>query len=155
MPRRKSLTRRFLHHLLLLSLARAILTVLGRGRAWDEWNERGVDPEPEPAQPRRFKCRFVQALSFSALFFAGLALSAGAGNGVRSLLEEDAAAPSAAQGASGATGSRWQASSRANSHTGSITGAPGAAYWQMRSACSSEGYIHVRRVPVLHQPPAL
>jgi hypothetical protein len=104
MPRRKSLTRRFLHHLLLLSLARAILTVLGRGRAWDEWNERGPDPEPEPAQPRRFKRRFVQALSFSALFFAGLALSAGAGNGVRSLLEEDAAAPSAAQGASGATG---------------------------------------------------
>jgi hypothetical protein len=105
MPRRKSLTRRFLHHLLLLSLARAILTVLGRGRAWDEWNERGVEPEPEPAQPRRFKRRFVQTLSFSALFFAGLALSAGAGNGVRSLLEEDGSATSAgATGASGPTG---------------------------------------------------
>jgi hypothetical protein len=105
MPRRKSLTRRFLHHLLLLSLARAILTVLGRGRAWDEWNERGADPEPEPAQPRRFKRRFVQALSFSALFFAGLALSAGAGNGVRSLLEEDGGTASAgATGASGPTG---------------------------------------------------
>jgi hypothetical protein len=105
MPRRKSLTRRFLHHLLLLSLARAILTVFGRGRAWDEWNERGVEPEPEPAQPRRFKRRFVQTLSFSALFFAGLALSAGAGNGVRSLLEEDGSATSVgATGASGPTG---------------------------------------------------
>jgi hypothetical protein len=105
MPRRKSLTRRFLHHLLLLSLARAILTVFGRGRAWDEWNERGVEPEPEPAQPRRFKRRFVQTLSFSALFFAGLALSAGAGNGVRSLLEEDGGATSVgATGASGPTG---------------------------------------------------
>jgi hypothetical protein len=103
MPRRKSLTRRFLHHLLLLSLARAILTVLGRGRAWDEWDERGAQPEPEPAQPRGFRRRFAQTLCFSALFFAGLALSAGAGNGVRSLLEEDAATP-AAQGASGASG---------------------------------------------------
>src|SRR5919201_4969902 len=100
MPRRKSLTRRFLHHLLLLSLARAILTVFGRGRAWDEWDERNITAEPQPPRKRRF----VQALSFSALFFAGLALSAGAGNGVRALLEDDAAAPSAAQGASGATG---------------------------------------------------
>jgi hypothetical protein len=99
MPRRKSLTRRFLHHLLLISLARTILTVLGRGRAWDEWDEGVV--EPQPARPR--KRRFVQALSFSALFFAGLALSAGAGNGVRSLLEEDGTTPPAT-GATGATG---------------------------------------------------
>ena len=103
MPRRKSITRRFLHHLLLLSLARATLTVLGRGRAWDEWDERNV-AEPQPAEPRRFQRRFAQTLSFSALFFAGLALSAGAGNGVRSLLEEDGTASPAAQGASGATG---------------------------------------------------
>jgi hypothetical protein len=101
MPRRKSLIRRFLHHLLLISLARAILTVLGLGRAWDEWDEGKAGPEPQPAQPR--KRRFVQAVSFSALFFAGLALSAGAGNGVRSLLEEDGATPPAA-GATGATG---------------------------------------------------
>jgi len=104
MPRRKSLTRRFLHHLLLLSLARAILTVFGRGRAWDEWDERNA-AEPPPVEPRHFRSRFVQTLSFSALFFAGLALSAGAGNGVRSLLEEDGTATSVgATGASGATG---------------------------------------------------
>jgi hypothetical protein len=98
MPR--SLTRRFLHHLLLLSLARTILTVLGRGRAWDEWDERG--DEPQPAQPR--KRRFAQTLSFSALFFAGLALSAGAGNGVRSLMEEGTTAATGATGATGTTG---------------------------------------------------
>ena len=101
MPRRKSLTRRFLDHLLLLSLARTTLTVLRRGRAWDEWDERG--PDPEPATTRRPR-RFAQTLSFSAIFFAGLALSAGAGNGVQSLLEDDATAPASALGASGASG---------------------------------------------------
>jgi hypothetical protein len=100
MPRRKSLTRRFLQHLLLISLARAILSVLGRGRAYDDWDEGKL---VEPAQERSHTGRFAQTLSFGALFFAGLALSAGAGNGVRTLLEEDAATP-AAQGASGASG---------------------------------------------------
>ena len=57
----------------------------------------------EPAEPRKFQRRFVQTLSFCALFFAGLALSAGAGNGVCSLLEDDAASP-AATGATGASG---------------------------------------------------
>jgi hypothetical protein len=103
MPRRKSLTRRFLQHLLLISLARAILTVFGRGRAWDEWDEKKL---VEPAQERSFQRRFAQTLSFGALFFAGLALSAGAGNGVNSLLEEqDGSSPTAgASGASGPTG---------------------------------------------------
>jgi hypothetical protein len=103
MPRRNSLTRRFLHHLLLLSLARCILTVLGRGRAWDEWDERG-EAEPQPAPKRSFQRRFVHTLSFSILFFSGLALSAGAGNGVRALLEADDATPVAAQAETGATG---------------------------------------------------
>jgi hypothetical protein len=101
MPHRKSLTRRFLQHFLLISLARTILTVLGRGRAWDEWDERGR--EVQPAQQRSFSRRFAQTLSFSALFFAGLALSAGAGNGVRSLLDQGGTSPSAL-GATGATG---------------------------------------------------
>lgn len=103
MPRRKSLTRRFLHHLLLLSLARCILTVLGRGRAWDEWDERG-EPEPQSAAKRSFKKRFAHTLSFSLLFFAGLALSAGAGNGVRSMLAADEATPVAEQAGLGTTG---------------------------------------------------
>ena len=71
MPRRNSLTRRFLHLLLLLSLARCILTVLGRGRAWDEWDERG-ETEPQPVSKRSFQRRFAHTLSFSVLFFAGL-----------------------------------------------------------------------------------
>ena len=90
MPRRKSLTRRLIQHLLLISLARTILTAVGRGRAWDEWDERKLD-SPQPTEPRKHKRRFVQTLSFSALFFAGLALSAGAGNGVRTLLDDGAA----------------------------------------------------------------
>jgi hypothetical protein len=103
MPRRKSLTRRFLQHLLLISLARAILNVIGRGRAYDDWDEGKL---VEPAVERSHKSRFAQTLSFGALFFAGLALSAGAGNGVNSLLDQqDGSAPAAgASGASGPTG---------------------------------------------------
>ena len=111
MPRRKSLTRRFLQHLLLISLARTILSAIGLGRAWDEWDDRKL--ESQPVQPRKFKRRFAQTVSFSAIFFAGLALSAGAGNGLRSALEADgtssvgatgASGPSGATGATGATG---------------------------------------------------
>src|SRR3954464_13978657 len=101
MPRRKSLTKRLIQHLLLISLARTILTAFGLGRAWDEWDERRL--QTEPAEPRKHKRRFAQALSFSAIFCAGLALSAGAGNGVYSLLQDDAATP-AASGATGASG---------------------------------------------------
>jgi hypothetical protein len=96
-----------IQHLLLISLARTILTAIGRGRAWDDWDERKL--QTEPAEPRKHTRRFVQTLSFCAIFCAGLALSAGAGNGVYSLLGEDAATPAAtgatgASGASGATG---------------------------------------------------
>ena len=102
MPRRKSSITRFLQHLLLISLARTILTVVGRGRAWDEWDEGKL---VEPAQQRSFSRRFTQTLSFGALFFAGLALSAGAGNGVRSLLDEgNSPAAAGASGPSGPTG---------------------------------------------------
>jgi hypothetical protein len=101
MPRRKSLTRRFLQHLLLISLSRTILTALGRGRAWDEWDERKL--AAQPTEPRKHTRRFVQTLSFCAIFFAGLALSAGAGNGVYSMLEADGTNP-AATGATGASG---------------------------------------------------
>jgi hypothetical protein len=91
-----------------------MLTVFGRGRAWDEWDVRGA--EPQPVRERTFQQRFVQTLSFSALFFAGLALSAGAGNGVRGLIQSDT--DSAAVGATGASG--------ASGATGA-TGATGAA----------------------------
>jgi hypothetical protein len=99
MPR--SLTRRFLQHLLLISLARTILTVIGRGRAWDDWDERKL---VEPAQQQKFQLRFAKTLSFSALFFAGLALSAGAGNTLRSAFEADGSSPASATGASGPSG---------------------------------------------------
>lgn len=103
MPRRKSLTRRFLQHLLLISLARTILTVSGRGRAWDEWDEGKL---VEPAQQRSHRSRFVTAFSFGALFVAGLAFSAGAGNTVQSLIDngETVSASSGPSGPSGPTG---------------------------------------------------
>ena len=100
MPRRKSLTRRLIQHLLLISLARTILTAIGLGRAWDEWDERKL--QTEPAEPRKHARRFVQTFSLCAIFCAGLALSAGAGNGVYQLLE-DGSTP-AATGATGASG---------------------------------------------------
>ena len=52
MPRRKSLTRRLIQHLLLISLARTVLTAFGRGRAWDEWDVRKLD-SPQTAEPRK------------------------------------------------------------------------------------------------------
>jgi hypothetical protein len=95
MPRRNSLTRRLLRHLLLVSLVSGVLSVLGRRRPWDEWDGAGsLEDEPRPeAQPaasgRGFTRRFAVAFSFCLLFFAGLAFSAGAGDGVRGLLEAD------------------------------------------------------------------
>mgnify|MGYP003694471007 CR=1 FL=1 len=107
MPRRKSLTRRLIQHLLLISLARTILTAIGRGRAWDDWDERKL--QTEPAEPRKHTRRFVQTLSFCSIFCAGP--RAFRGRRQRRLLaaREDAANPAAtgatgASGASGATG---------------------------------------------------
>jgi len=85
MPRRNSVIKRLLF--------------LGRG--WDEWDskplpEAQLQPAPKPKGGRRF----ATTLSFSALFFAGLALSAGAGNTMRSLLDgtsSDATSSSTAQ----------------------------------------------------------
>ena len=77
MPQRNSLTRRLL--------------LFGRG--WDEWDENRLpEPDAEPAvsvePPAKHKRRLGATVSFCALFFAGLALSAGAGNGVRALIED-------------------------------------------------------------------
>ena len=70
MPRRNSVIRRLI------------------GRGWDEWDSTPL-PKPQAEQapmPKKGR-RFATTLSFCALFFAGLALSAGAGNSVRSLLD--------------------------------------------------------------------
>jgi len=114
MPR--SLTRRLLRHLFLVSLASCLLTVFSRG--WDEWDERAApEPEPEPQQqapavpvaaaPARKRTRtrrMATTLSFSVLFFAGLALSAGAGNTVRAMLDDGSTDATATLGATGPTG---------------------------------------------------
>src|ERR1051325_2188359 len=105
MPR--SLTRRLLRHLFLVSLASCMLAVFSRG--WDEWDEKNAKPEPEtapkqqtppaaePARKRSHGRRMATTLSFSILFFAGLALSAGAGNTVRALLDDGTPAATGAR----------------------------------------------------------
>jgi hypothetical protein len=111
MPR--SLTRRLLRHLFLVSLASCVLAVFSRG--WDEWDEKArPEPEPKPqeqvpaaappARKRTRSRRMATTLSFSVLFFAGLALSAGAGNTVRALLEDGTTDATATLGATGPTG---------------------------------------------------
>src|ERR1051325_8370998 len=82
MPRRSTVIRRLLF--------------LGRG--WDEWDSKALpEAQAQPAPNTKSGRRFATTLSFSALFFAGLALSAGAGNSVRSMLDgtEGAATASA------------------------------------------------------------
>jgi hypothetical protein len=119
MPR--SLTRRLLRHLFLVSLASCVLAVFSRG--WDEWDEKKAEPEPEPQQapptepvPARKRShgrRLATTLSFSVLFFAGLALSAGAGNSVRALLEDGSTDATATMGATGPTGATGAAGAKA------------------------------------------
>ena len=119
MPR--SLTRRLLRHLFLVSLASCVLAVFSRG--WDEWDEKKAEPEPEPQQapptepvPARKRShgrRLATTLSFSVLFFAGLALSAGAGNSVRALLEDGSTDAMATMGATGPTGATGAAGAKA------------------------------------------
>src|SRR6266699_3523198 len=80
MPRRNSLISRLRH-----------------GRAWDEWDENGDGevtvapvPVPESTKPRSRRRRAAVAMTFSALFVAGAAFSATAGDQVRSSLEDSA-----------------------------------------------------------------
>jgi hypothetical protein len=110
-----------------------MLAVFSRG--WDEWDEKNAKPEPEtapqqtppaaePARKRSHGRRLATTLSFSILFFAGLALSAGAGNTVRALLDDGT---SAATGATGATGPTGMAGAKAAQATAQATAQAQAA----------------------------
>src|SRR5262249_26328280 len=85
MPRRNSLISRLRH-----------------GRAWDEWNEKeGEETEPPVAAAqaggkRSRTRRIAAALTFAALFVAGAAFSATAGDQIRSTLEDSPATQAAA-----------------------------------------------------------
>ena len=76
-----------------------IKRLLFLGRGWDEWDSKALrEAQAQPAPKPKSGRRFATTLSFSALFFAGLALSAGAGNSMRSLLDgTDATSSSTAQ----------------------------------------------------------
>ena len=88
MPRRNSLISRLRH-----------------GRAWDEWDEQGGEdpgappPAAESANPRSRHRRMAVALTFAALFVAGAAFSAAAGDQVRLALENSAVNAQTATGA--------------------------------------------------------
>jgi hypothetical protein len=79
MPRRNSLISRLRHR-----------------RAWDEWDEKGDDETEQPvasaevSSRRSGTRRVAAALTFAALFVAGAAFSATAGDQVRSALEASA-----------------------------------------------------------------
>jgi hypothetical protein len=69
------------------------LNVFSRG--WDDWDERKLpEPKAEPEKPAeaapepKRKRRLASTVTFCALFFAGLALSAGAGNTVQALMDD-------------------------------------------------------------------
>src|SRR5215475_5098043 len=80
MPRRNSLISRLRH-----------------GRAWDEWDEKGgeeTEPPVTATRPdgQRSRVRRISAaLAFAALFVAGAAFSATAGDQIRSTLEDSPA----------------------------------------------------------------
>src|SRR4029079_13411510 len=76
-----------------------IKRLLFLGRGWDEWDTKALpEAQAQPAPKQKSGRRFATTLSFSALFFAGLALSAGAGNSMHSLLDgTDATSSSTAQ----------------------------------------------------------
>src|SRR5206468_9970342 len=75
----------------------SLISRLRLGRAWDEWDENGDGedtvapvPVPESTKTRSRRRRAAVAMTFSALFVAGAAFSATAGDQVRSSLEDSA-----------------------------------------------------------------
>ena len=102
MPQRKRIFFKAVLPLGLLAMAAAIL-----GRRPDDWEYETADEEESVvvaspaakvrAARRRPAGRFALAATFSTLFFAGAAFTAGAGDQAAQLLDEDAAALEAAQ----------------------------------------------------------
>ncbi len=108
--------------------------ILFLGRGWDEWDRRSESAaKPQPAAKRNTTRRFGTALSFCALFFAGLALSAGAGNGVRALLD-DGSSQQAGVGATGATGATGPTGATGASGPAPLVQAQKLAHAQVKSA---------------------
>jgi hypothetical protein len=74
----------------------SLISMLRHGRAWDEWDEKGDDETEPPVaaaevpKGRSGARRVAAALTFAALFVAGAAFSATAGDQVRETLEASA-----------------------------------------------------------------
>ena len=96
MPRRNGISLQVL--LLPLALLALVAAAFGRRRG-DEWDWETEEPEPEPELPpaavarrRRPSTRFGTAALLTTLFFAGAAFTAGAGDQMAKLLDDDVAA---------------------------------------------------------------
>ncbi|HYZ76331.1 MAG TPA: hypothetical protein VE596_03055 [Gaiellaceae bacterium] len=110
MERKTHRTGRFLVRLLVLSLAGYVVSTLQRERPADPEPELTLAPPSEPGEPRVQRRlgaprRLAVGLALTTIFFAGAALTAGAGNEVAGLLDQsstaettstDASAPAAA-----------------------------------------------------------
>jgi hypothetical protein len=72
----------------------SLISRLRYGRAWDEWDDYREAEKPAPVResstPRSRRRRIAVAFVFGALFVAGAAFSAAAGDQVRSSLEDSA-----------------------------------------------------------------
>jgi hypothetical protein len=95
----------------------SLISRLCNRRAWDEWDEREDSEATDTAlpaaggeTPRSRRCRVAIAFVFAALFVAGAAFSATAGDQVRSTLEDSAASGLASTDATTTTGSPAPAS---------------------------------------------
>src|SRR5436309_10272998 len=80
----------------------SLISRLCHGRAWDEWDENGDGqdagapvPTADSTKPRSRRRRTAVAVTFAALFVAGAAFSAAAGDQVRASLEGAAASEQA------------------------------------------------------------
>ena len=96
MPRRIGISLKVL--LLPLGLLALVAAAFGRRRG-DEWDWEVEEPEPEQELPpaalvrsRRPSSRIAAAAMFTTLFFAGAAFTAGAGDQMAKVLDDDAAA---------------------------------------------------------------
>jgi hypothetical protein len=84
-------------------------------------------PAPAPEAPKGTRRRFGAAMAFCMLFFAGLALSAGAGNSVRALLDDSPVAQDATATTSTDAGLTTPTPAQAVLRGTSVRGSLGAA----------------------------
>ena len=109
----------------------SLISRLRYGRAWDEWDEKDDDenlvapvPAPVSSTPRSRRRRIAVAVVFGTLFVAGAALSAAAGDQVRSSLEDSTAGGLAATDGTTTESATTTSTDATPGDDGSVGGAP-------------------------------